>query len=894
VTGRDTDHIVDALCDLSAEEREAWFAEHDLAPDLRARAEKVLAHFDALIDEPEAMPAAQWARDAADAVVAEQRSDVPTTLGPYRVLDVIGSGGMGIVYRAEQAEPRRQVAIKVLRARLVADVDQRRFEREAELLGRLQHPGIAQVFELGRTDDGATYLVMEYIEGQRLTRWADEQDLDRDDRLRLLADLGEAVHHAHLRGVVHRDLKPDNVLVTTEGRVKVIDFGVARALDRKNHATLETTAGQIVGTLAYMSPEQVRGEVGDIDARADVYALGVLAYQLLARRLPHELDRTTLAEAARLVVEVDPPLLGKVASDCRGDVEHIVCKALEKEPDRRYSSAAALAADIRRFLSDEPIVARPASTVYQLRKLARRNRVLVGGAATTLLAILVGAGIAFDQALVNRRLAAQEAEARAEAEESADRAHAETARTAEARADAERNAKRARDEAVRAEALAVEAQRSALKAEQARQAEAQRADELDQVARYQEALIQNIDASMMGAGFRDDVLADVRAALELQELDGAAHDELVSRYEDLLDQVDLVGVATAAIGRSLFTPAKRGIEDRFADQPLVQARLFLGLAAAQMRTGLKEDALESQRLATELQREHLGDDHELTLVSRATLAGHLTSVGADAEALHHYQELRPLLLEHLGMEHPTTVEGLLGLATNLGRAGDLETSLEVYGETVQASEAIHGPRSQMTLIIKGSLARTMLSVGRYEDAEGILREVLDAQRDQVAADYPPALKTLGDLGGTLAALERFDEGEPMLREACERLRRRLGDGHPRTVLMVERLGHCLSNAGRFDEAETLLREMVAIRRVPGSVMSGGLAESLMDLSMVLLDLDRAADAERLILEAQAEALARASQTGGDEHPDVVRAAELLRLAREVQQASRTDPPGSDK
>ena len=189
----------------------------------------------------------------------------------------------------------------------------RRFEREAELLGRLQHPGIAQIFESGTTPGehgSATYIAMEYVDGTSITEHAREHGLDTAARVRLLIDLVTAVHHAHMRGVLHRDLKPSNVLVTEDGRVKVIDFGVARALDSDRHSTLRTTTGQVIGTLAYMSPEQIAGDVDRVDSRTDVYALGVMAYELLSDRLPHDLQSKPLTEIARILKHVDPAFAG--------------------------------------------------------------------------------------------------------------------------------------------------------------------------------------------------------------------------------------------------------------------------------------------------------------------------------------------------------------------------------------------------------------------------------------------------------------------------------------------------------------------------------------------------------------------------------------------------------
>jgi serine/threonine protein kinase/WD40 repeat protein len=339
-----------------------------------------------------------------------------TRIGPYTLLERVGAGGMGEVYAAVQEHPPRTVALKLLRAELLSDGARRRFDREAELLGRLKHPGIAQVFDsgTGRTEHGPQpWFAMELVQGEPLTDYAERRSLSAAQRLELLARVADAVQHAHQQSVIHRDLKPANILVEASGQPKVLDFGIARLCDSDVQlTTLRTDAGQILGTLAYMSPEQTTGDPDAVDTRADVYSLGVLLYELLARRLPHDVSGLSLPEAVRVVQEEEPRRLSAVRRQYRGDVETIVGKALDKDKERRYASPAALASDIRRLLRDEPISARPQSVLYTLAKFVRRHRSGVGAALTVVLALVLGLLIAVRSAVseaAQRRLAQRDA-----------------------------------------------------------------------------------------------------------------------------------------------------------------------------------------------------------------------------------------------------------------------------------------------------------------------------------------------------------------------------------------------------------------------------------------------------------------------------------------------------
>jgi formylglycine-generating enzyme required for sulfatase activity len=337
------------------------------------------------------------ARRELESMLDQSSTWMPERIGDFAILKRIGQGGMGVVYEAEQDSPRRRVAIKLMHPMQTTPERMRRFGREIEVLGRLQHPGIAQIFEVGTFDAGRgeqPFFAMELVEGVDVRTYCEREHLDLRARIELLAGVAEAVQYAHERGVVHRDLKPDNVLVDEQARPRVLDFGIARMQSQTSTLSTMTSEGQLVGTLAYMAPEVLKEEKGAVTPQVDVYALGVLGYELLVGHSPHRVEGLHLPQVVAVLTRGEPPRAGTSDTRLRGDVETILGKALASETNERYATAAALAGDLRRYLADEPILARPPSRTYLLRKFTRRNKALVAGVLATLLVSVVGAVVA--------------------------------------------------------------------------------------------------------------------------------------------------------------------------------------------------------------------------------------------------------------------------------------------------------------------------------------------------------------------------------------------------------------------------------------------------------------------------------------------------------------------
>jgi non-specific serine/threonine protein kinase/serine/threonine-protein kinase len=789
---------------------------------------------------------------------APQGGAAREAFGPYRLLQKIGEGGMGEVWLAEQTEPiRRKVALKVIKAGMDTKQVIARFEAERQALALMDHPGIAKVFDAGETPRGMPYFAMEHVAGEAITTYCDRHRLSMPERLDLFARVCEAVQHAHQKGVIHRDLKPSNVMVTIQGdkpAPKIIDFGVAKATaQRLTERTIFTELGMLIGTPEYMSPEQAEMTGLDVDTRTDVYALGVMLYELLTGALPFEskeLREAGFEEIRRRIREVDPPrpstrvrTLGarstqaasnrrtdpeKLASRLKGDLDWIVMKALEKDRTRRYGSASDLVADLERHLQDLPVLAGPPGASYRAGKFVRRHRFGVTIASAAAMGMVVLSIVMVVQA---------------------------------------RKTARERDRAERVSGFLVDlfnvsdpgtARGNAITAREVLDRGAERIDkELGNEPEVQAQLMLTMGWVYNNLGLYENAEPMMKRSVETRRrILGEDHPDTLEAIEGLACLYERQGHYAEAekVGRMNVAARRRVLgeehpatlhsmehlavvyerQGRYAEALKLDSEVFeadrrvlpenhertvwamQNVAADLEWLGRYSEAEKLFRQAFEIRRRNLGADHPDTLWIMNNMGQVATRLGKYDEAERILRETAETRRRVLGPEHPDTLVSLIDLGIACDRQGRAAEAEALFRQTYEAERRILGEDHANTLWARDRLAAAISEQGRMEEARGILVEVLEARRRVQGPENPGTMSTVSSLATVLDQQKHYEEAEKLFRQVLEFDRRVLGPDHPNTLYAKNNLGKVCAEQEHYDEADKLFREALeGDRRVLG-------------------------------------------------------------------------------
>ena len=698
-------------------------------------------------------------------------------IGRYKLLEKIGEGGCGVVYMAEQEEPiRRRVAFKVIKLGMDTKQVIARFESERQALALMDHPNIAKVLDAGATDTGRPYFVMELVRGTKITDYCDQNNLSTEERLNLFVQICHAIQHAHQKGIIHRDIKPSNILVTLHDGVpvpKVIDFGIAKATgQRLTDKTLFTAFQQFIGTPAYMSPEQAEMSGLDIDARSDIYALGVLLYELLTGQTPFEqkalvaagLDEmrriireqqpvrpstrlSTLAASERTTVArrrgADPPQL---IHRLRGDLDWIVMKALEKDRSRRYEAANGLADDVLRHLNSEPIAARPPNRFYRLQKLVRRNKLVF--TAVTLIAVVlaVATGVSVWQAV----------------------------------------------RATRAETLAK-----------------QRLAESEAISQFLTEVFQSPDPARDGRTIT--VAETLRAAARKLETDLASQPARRAKIEATL------GVTYHALG--LYDQAI-ALQEKVRDYYLAAFGLdhtntlaaMSALAGSYGMVGRDDEAFKLRERVLALRRKLLGPEHPYTLSAMQGLAESHDNAGRQDEALMLRKQVLALSRKVKGPEDLDTLWAMYDLAKSYNDLGRWDESLKVSEEELALDRKVIGPEHPNTLWAMFNLTFSYNKMGRRDEAIKLQEELLALERKVLGPEHHHTIFAMRNLADFYSNAGRRDEAIKLKEEVVALRRKVNGLESTYTLWDMGELAGLYDNAGRRFEALKLREEVLTLRR----------------------------------------------------------------------------------
>jgi serine/threonine protein kinase/flagellar biosynthesis regulator FlbT len=736
----------------------------------------------------------------------EPRAAAPGSVsGPYDLLELIGEGGMGQVWLAQQNQPvRRRIAIKLIKVGMDTREVVARFASERQSLALMDHPAIAKVYDAGSTAEGRPYFVMEFVDGLPMTAYCDRHKLTVRERLDLFIQVCEGVQHAHQKAIIHRDLKPSNILVTEiDGKPmpRIIDFGVAKAISQElNAETIFTQAGSMIGTLGYMSPEQASSAGEDIDTRSDVYSLGVVLYELLSGVLPHDFRKVALLEVLRQLHEQDAPRpssriraldadsaitaqnrgagLPALTRQLKGDPDAITLKALEKDRKRRYASPSELAADIGRYLRNEPVSAHAPGAAYRAGKYIRRHRLGVGMAAA---GILFLASFAVAQSIELR------------------------------------NTRRERDRADRISEFMTgmfkvpdpsEARGKTVTAREVLDNGAKQIDSgLSGDPELQAKMMQTMSVTYGNLGLYSLARPLAERAVEIQRRD------LGPRNPDTLRSMRSLGGILANAGK--YAEAEKIQRETIEIERQVLGpddkatlRSMLSLAGTLDSEGHRTEAAKLDRETLEIQRRVLGPESRNTLDTTNALASILAEQGQIAEAEKLERDALEVERRTLGPDHPATLATMNVLVRDLQAEGRLADAEKLNRETLDIDLRVFGPEHPATLSNTDNLAGLLIQEGRYTEAEKLLRATIDIQRRTLGAEHADTLTSMNNLATAFEEEGRYADAEKLNNETMEIDRRVLGPDHPITLVAMENEAIDLSHVGRYRDAEKLLHQAI--------------------------------------------------------------------------------------
>ncbi len=826
--------VFHSAVELPVEEREAYVTEQCGGDaTIHARVLRLLAAHDASANFMATAVLSPESRADFGGVKTEAAEE---SIGPYRLITQIGEGGFGVVWLAEQDRPvKRQVALKIIRLGMDTEEVIARFGQERQALAVMDHPNIAKVFDAGATPTGRPYFVMELVRGVKITEFCDEHGLSTEQRLELFVQVCHAVQHAHQKGIIHRDLKPSNILVTTQDDQpvpKVIDFGVAKATgaERLAEVSLRTMADQMVGTPLYMSPEQASLGGSDIDTRSDIYSLGVLLYEMLTGKPPFD-GRTLMAagfdEMRRIIREVEPPRPSarlitladeelrstarlhaseprKLTSVMRGDLDWIVMKAIEKDRTRRYESANGLAMDIQRHLHSEPVLARPPSAGYRMRRWAKRNKLAFAAGSSIVAALLIGIALTTWQAVRATRAESEQARLLRSAETEVARSKAVSLFLQSTLAAVDPNTAAGRDTTLLRLILDSAGKRVGA--------------ELKGQPDVEADLRTTIGDAYVSIGEPEKGEQMHREALRLRQmLHGPEHLDV---------SLSLHRLGFAYANRGKFAEAEASMREALAMRrklfptPDEQTASILAQMVWPLQSnGHHADAVKMAREALEIRNRLFGEKDNRVAVSLGAL-GSALRLGGDLPGAEVETAKACDLFREVGKGDSNNMAQTLTLLGKIqlerGKAPEAETTLR---EAVAMMTALVGRESFRVADILFALTPSLTAQGKLEEAEKLARETVAIRQAKQEPGHPSQYGALQKLVGILRKRGDYAGAEPFARKMVEWMRQQYGPDHAKVADALMSLAELLRSAGKTNEAEEEIAKAGAIRKTPSKTPS---------------------------------------------------------------------------